>query len=60
MLQNKRTIYLVQSQGHLKRANRVHVCGNDGDPAVAALRVPERESPHQVHLTITIRVKHAV
>ncbi|CAG5929139.1 unnamed protein product [Menidia menidia] len=42
--------HLVQSQGHLKGPHSVHVGGDDGDPPVAALGVPESEAPHQVHL----------
>lgn len=43
-------VYLVQSQGHLKGPHSVHVSSDDGDASVAALRVPEAEAPHQVHL----------
>lgn len=43
-------IYLMQSQGHLEGPHGVHVCSDDGDPSVAALRVPESEAPHEVHL----------
>lgn len=40
----------MQSQGHLKGPYSVHVCSDDGDPSVAALGVPEREAPHEIHL----------
>lgn len=46
----RHTVYLVQGQGHLKCPDSVHVCGDDGDPSVGALGVPEGVAPHEVHL----------
>lgn len=46
----------MQSQGHLKSPHSVHVSGDDGDPSVAAFRVPEGEAPHQVHLDKNNRI----
>lgn len=43
-------INLVQSLGHLEGPHGVHVGGDDGNPSVAALGVPETEAPQQVHL----------
>lgn len=43
-------INLVQSLGHLEGPHGVHVGGDDGNPSVAALGVPESEAPQQVHL----------
>lgn len=54
----------MQSHGHLKGPNSVHVCSDDGDPSVAALGVPENEAPQQVYLqedrTITIAMMNSV
>lgn len=50
-------IYLVQSQGHLKCPDGVHVRGDDGDPSVSALGVPECVAPHEVHLREVKKMK---
>lgn len=49
----------MQGQGHLKGANRVHVCSDDGDSFVASLGVSEGETPQKIHLkTHTSKQNH--